>query len=385
MFEMLVKNIWWRLYHLYQRWEHLPSLYPQAVAIKNKYGYGILKQFVEIFRLSIGPGKLRGDEYYEYRLYDASRFSWQEKQEFLGRKMENHFVRIFGMNRWSGLAHDKYLFNVAYDALGFPVPEIIALYEKTERAIPHKMLCSEEDLEKFIRSNTKYPFVSKPLFGIYSKGVTAVKSFDAQENQIRMVNGDLLSISHYTNSIAQSNEKTLFGKEGFIFQTMLKPHPRITSICGDRLCTLRLVVLLDDDGPKLFRALWKISSGRNIADNYWREGNYLAPLNLTNGIVLDVIDGGGESRRNIQYHPDTGKELLGFDVPDWNEACNLCLSAASVMPGLRIQGWDIALTDCGPVLLEVNVVGGVGLPQNAFSKGMLDDVLHDFLARHTNK
>ena len=385
MLEMLVKNIWWRLYHLYERWEHLPSLYPQAVAIKKKYGYGILKQFVEIFRLSTGPGKLRGDEYYEYRLYDNSRFSWHEKQQFLGRKMENHFVRIFGMDRWSGLAHDKYLFNIVYDALGFPVPEILALYEKPGRATAHTMLCHEKDLENFLRSNTRYPFVSKPLFGIYSKGVTAVESFDPQEEQLRLTNGDLLSIDRYTNLITQSREKTLFGKEGFIFQAMLKPHPRISSICGDRLCTLRLVMLLDNDGPQLFRALWKVSSGSNMADNYWRQGNFLAQLDIKNGTVLNVVDGGGENRRHIQHHPDTGQELLGFDVPDWNSARNLCLSAASVMPGLRIQGWDIALTDHGPVLLEVNVVGGVGLPQNAYNKGMLDDVLRNFIARHTNK
>ncbi len=352
--------------------------------MKKKYGYGILNQFVEIFRLSIGPGKLRGDEYYEYRLYDNSQFSWPEKQQFLGRKMENHFVRIFGMGRWSELAHDKYLFNVVYDALGFPVPEVIALYEKSSRAIPHTMLCSEEDIQNFLRINTRYPFVSKPLFGIYSKGVTAVESFDAQEQYLRLTNGDRLSFGDYAHLITQSSEKTLFGKEGFIFQAMLKPHPRISSICGDRLCTLRLVILLDNDGPKLFRALWKISSGNNMADNYWRDGNFLGQLDVTKGTVLDVVDGGGESRRKIRHHPDTGKELLGFDLPDWSQARNLCLSAASIMPNLRIQGWDIALTDCGPVLLEVNVVGGVGLPQNAYGRGMLDEELRDFIACHTN-
>ena len=343
----------------------------------------MIKQFVEIARLSLGSGRLRGNEYFEYRLYDNTRFTWQDKQQFLGRRMENHFLRILGMDRWSGLAHDKYLFNAVFDSLGFPVPEVLALFETPARAIPHKMLSGKEDLENFIRSNTTYPFVCKPLFGIFSAGVTAVEAFDAQEDMLQMVYGHLLPVREYVNLISQHNEKTLFGKKGFIFQSMLKPHSRISSICGDRLCTLRLVVLLDNDGPKLFRALWKISSGSNVADNYWRSGNFLASLDPTNGTVLDVVDGGGEDRRHIRNHPDTGKELVGFEVPDWKEARHLCLSAASVIPGLRIQGWDIALTNNGPVLLEVNVVGGVGLPQNAFGRGMLDDELRDFLARHT--
>ena len=142
-------------------------------------------------------------------------------------------------------------------------------------------------------------------------------------------------------------------------------------------------VLLDDDGARLYRSLWKISSGKNMADNYWRDGNFLAPIEAGTGVVLDVVEGGGENRRSIKTHPDTGKNLVGFTVPDWEEAVDLCLRAASVVPDLKIQGWDIALTDHGPVLLEVNVVGGVGLPQNAFGRGMYDPELADFVRRHS--
>ena len=46
-------------------------------------------------------------------------------------------------------------------------------------------------------------------------------------------------------------------------------------------------------------------------------------------------------------------------MPDWADVSELCVRAAQCLPDLRLQHWDIALTDRGPVALEVNVLGGL--------------------------
>ncbi len=72
-------------------------------------------------------------------------------------------------------------------------------------------------------------------------------------------------------------------------------------------------------------------------------------------------------------HPDTGQPVIWFGVPRWPALCGLAREAATVFPGIRTQSWDIAVTDQGPVLLEVNFGGDLNLAQLAEGKGVLDD------------
>jgi len=51
----------------------------------------------------------------------------------------------------------------------------------------------------------------------------------------------------------------------------------------------------------------------------------------------------------------------------------LVMSAAPVFAGIRTQSWDVALTDQGPVFLEVNFGGDLNLAQLANGKGVLDE------------
>ena len=65
--------------------------------------------------------------------------------------------------------------------------------------------------------------------------------------------------------------------------------------------------------------------------------------------------------------------MIGFGIPDWPRLCDLAREAASVFPGIRTQSWDIALTDQGPLGLEVNFGGDLNLAQLAEGQGVLDE------------
>jgi hypothetical protein len=93
-----------------------------------------------------------------------------------------------------------------------------------------------------------------------------------------------------------------------------------------------------------------------------------------------VITGTGFGMRLVTEHPDTEQSLVGFKLPDWAELRELCLTAATAYPGLRLQNWDIAIGDNGPVILEVNVEGSMDLHQLAGGRGILDGVLVETLA-----
>ena len=74
----------------------------------------------------------------------------------------------------------------------------------------------------------------------------------------------------------------------------------------------------------------------------------------------------------MEVHPDTGCRLVTCAVPLWAVARDLALDAAPFFHGIRVQAWDVALTEGGPMLIELNLVGDVNLPQHAFDKGVYD-------------
>jgi hypothetical protein len=105
------------------------------------------------------------------------------------------------------------------------------------------------------------------------------------------------------------------------------------------------------------------------ADNFWRPGNMLAALDSASGRIRRVIRGVGPSQREVD-----------LSLSDWEAAVELCLTAATAFPGLRMQTWDVAPTDLGPVLIEVNIGGDFNPPQLAQAKGLMDERFRRFLA-----
>ncbi len=88
---------------------------------------------------------------------------------------------------------------------------------------------------------------------------------------------------------------------------------------------------------------------------------------------MSCVRGTGVQLTRDEAHPDTGQTVNGFDIPHWPELCDLTRQAASVFPGIRTQSWDVALTDQGPVFLEVNFGGDLNLAQLAHGAGVLDE------------
>jgi hypothetical protein len=77
--------------------------------------------------------------------------------------------------------------------------------------------------------------------------------------------------------------------------------------------------------------------------------------------ITRVVRGTGMDQRVNEPHPDTGHTVVGTIIPDWEALTERVREAAAAFPGIRTQSWDVALSDCGPVLLEVNYGGDLNL------------------------
>ncbi len=324
-----------------------------------------LAQLIELVRLRIGAGKLRPEDYYRYRLYDDNLFSDKEKRTFASQEaIPAHLCK----SPWNLIANDKLLFYTLLESFNAPLPNTTALFHRNRRAGTLLTIQSDAALRSYILEKAKYPFVIKPIDGIFSQDVMVVRSLNRAKNSLTLDDGSTFGLDAFIEKISA------FRDRGMLLQDLLLPHPIIKQACGPRICTLRMITTNSSTGAKLLYGLWKITVGTNMADNYWR-GNMLAPVDLDTGIVGRCVQGMGKDISFHEIHPDTGQQLTGLKIPGWKEVLQQCLNLTRCLDGIPIQAWDVALTENGPVFLEVNVVGSVFLPQLAHQRGFLDEQL----------
>jgi hypothetical protein len=98
----------------------------------------------------------------------------------------------------------------------------------------------------------------------------------------------------------------------------------------------------------------------------------LGAVDVASGKVVRVITGTGLAQTVDPKHPLTGRPITGFQIPYWNDIVSLLQDAQKAFPGYICPGWDIALCQDGPKILEVNAFGDIDLSQHAYRLGFLD-------------
>jgi len=127
------------------------------------------------------------------------------------------------------------------------------------------------------------------------------------------------------------------------------------------LNTIRFDTFIDKKGNvEIISGFLKMSTNKLPVDN-----------NISGGCGVGIDLDSGMLRRNgyskikmsgvgvLTEHPVTGIKFENFIVPMIQEAQELVIKAAMLIPGLRMVGWDVGITNEGPVIIEGNSDYGV--------------------------
>jgi len=322
-------------------------------------GKSLPSMLKEIVKLRRGMGRLQPDEYFMYGLYDDRRFSPDAKATFLGQN--NLLVR----SPWAKISKDKPNLTALLRGLDLPVPETQAIVHPT-RSVPGAIALRDcQSVQRFLRDEARYPIFGKPFDSGCSIGTVKINGYDADQNSV-IVAGD----RHV--AVDTLAEKILSWGQKYLFQTLLLPHPEIVQRIGPCVSSVRMFVISDDDGVWLTRAAWKIPASENDADNFWRNGNLLAAVDVETGKIGRTLVRTEAGTEPIERHPKTGVAFDGMTFPQWDQMRETVLEAARQIPSCPFQGWDVALTDRGPVLVELEGDGGNPvMEQLCFDTGLL--------------
>lgn len=321
------------------------------------------------------PGKISANDYFYYRLFDPE-LPEDERSRFVGSRLEQPLHKLtFDKEAWN-LASDKCLFEATLLKVGLPIAETVCLFQGKAKGPsgPWETVSNSKALTAWLLESAEYPLYGKPRFGIRSGGVLALTNVNPATGVATTGYEDEHTLDAVVDQLGR------YRRKGYLFQKRLHPHHLVAEVVGDVIATVRLVVLVGDSRPVVHRAAWKLPVAGSVADNFWR-GNILAGLDRDTGEIVRAIRGTGLEMETITNHPDSNKPLIGMTVPDWQKLIDLAFEASAHVPGIDMQAWDIAVTDQGPVLMEVNIGGDYNLPQLAHNKGMLDGELIAFLER----
>jgi glutathione synthase/RimK-type ligase-like ATP-grasp enzyme len=165
----------------------------------------------------------------------------------------------------------------------------------------------------------------------------------------RVIKNDIVIIEPEGNTSLLS----LFNlKDRSILQEVVEQTTIMASVSPFSVNTIRTVTLLKKDGNVLMvGAHMRFSMKESFIDN-WSAGGLAVGVNLKNGsLVKYAFDKYGN---RYEKHPISGIYFGNFKIPRWNSIHTFALEIQSQFPYFKMLGLDIAITQNGPVLLEIN-------------------------------
>lgn len=145
----------------------------------------------------------------------------------------------------------------------------------------------------------------------------------------------------------------------YIFQEEVRQHAEINKIHAGCINTLRLETYKERSGKiHVLGGFIRIGTGANVVDNV-SAGGFFVGVDLYTGCLKAVghqfMEYGGAE---LNAHPESGFVFDNFELPYFAEVITVLRKAAVYLPD-RYLGWDIALSDTGPQVIEVNANPGM--------------------------
>lgn len=344
--------------------------------VERQFGIGPFTQLGQVLRAALLTRNVSPLEYFSLGLFACEGGTAADRDAFVGQRRRRQVNAAFNRGG-SGLSvvDDKLYLPILLAADGLPVAETVALFHSRVRLRTLEPLASREALSGFLRRGTCYPLFGKPLGASLSLGAVSMDGHDPATDRITLSDGAAVPVEVLTGWIAAE-----YGASGYLLQRRIVPHPALSPVTGPAIGTVRLLTLAEGScAPRPHYAVWKIPRPDSPADNFWRAGHMIAHVDVATGRVLRVQRGIGALAEEVHRIGDAGPRLsgIGMALPDWSEACRVACAAAAMLGDQRLVGWDIALSDRGPVIVEGNGSPDHGLYQMAARRGLMQGAFRE--------
>ena len=319
----------------------------------EKYYPEIMQNLTEAEKEDIlNEHKKSGAYFMEYHVFDFAHLSDEERAEYVVSKTAIRYLRRMALSEEKRLAlKDKY-------ACWQKLPEF---YKRD--------ICPPLDREAFIEFAGKHTaFIAKPIDGTGGHGV-------------RFVNLKRRKIT------PEEYYDKYLSKRGYIVEELITQDPEMARFHPESVNTVRPVTFCKDGEVTILFAIMRMGCGSTKVDNT-SSGGLCVAVDPENGRIVSGAVHRTDSTL-LPAHPDSGIIFEGTQIPRWDELKELVTAAALKLADPPIVGWDLALSDKGWVIVELNWQPSFRSYQMLTRKGLrsrLESVTGvDFLPRQEKK
>ena len=307
-----MKRIKYLLYTIFNI--DVPNMFKTIKLISVKANKNIFSTFIDV----VWCGIRYQAGYYDYLEFEFYNLNKQERKTYITRGINNHIVKMY---------NDKKHWNKFEDKVYFQ--KIFKDFTKRDYIFLDNNIL---DFENFLK---KYQIViAKPISGEGGQGIEKIvydKNIDVKELFEKLVN---------------NNQK--------LIEECIVQHEKMNELHPNSVNSLRIFTFIKDGESHFLQAVLKLGNG-GVIDNFSRGGMYTI-LNEQGKVIYPAID---KDDNIYKIHPVTNQSIIGFEVPLFKEAVELVCEAAKITPEVGYVGWDVAISEKGPMVIEGNCYPGV--------------------------
>jgi hypothetical protein len=285
-------------------------------------------------------------DYFNYEFY---KHPWKKRKEFAVVKTQDRFYQLVNPTQY------KKTFTVKPNFL-----REFAEYVGRDWVLP-----TGENFDEFNAFLDKHDtFMCKPVDGLGGGGI------------------------YKSNLEKAGDRKAFYDKliaERYFLEEVIKQCDALAAFNPSSVNSIRVMTHNIEDNPTIFFCSLRVGNGNTVVDNF-HSGGMSAVVDNETGVIQDAaID---KSMRRFEKHPVSGIEFKGFQIPCWPEVIKMVHAACRKHPEMTVIGWDVCITDNGPILIEGNRRPGFDMVQVLLDKPqqyVLDDITAKFLAAQKKK
>ena len=322
---------------------------------RRSYGQGYLKQFGGLLYFSWRLNQPPHDYYLQKIWLQNDRKKWtgylQQREHVL---LVKHLRRSLPLDDFD----DKLQLFFRLRAADLPTIPILRAAAKG-RWLPDFTTKPEDPA-------WKQSLVTKPTDGSLYDGVS-IWHFDAASARYRRdifekKGGPEILIGHEVMDLAGLMEKVRMAslERTFLIQPFMENHPSLTPLSPHGIANFRVVTVQTGGSVRVIAAALRMGY-----DNLkFTPGTYLAEVNLETGI-LGLATGREEQWHLGETHLETGEQITGRKIENWEELKALAIRGHSQFPWMPSIGWDVISTKTGAMIMEANAFWGVDIVQSS--------------------
>ena len=337
--EILIYSVLWPI-HSAARAAVFALLYGKNT--RRNYGIGMFTQWIQMVRFA-NVYNITSESYYRFRLWDT------DVQKRVDRYIQSHEVGALTRWRNKGINTDrldnKALFFKTCQQFNIPTVSAIVVFEENGKEQWHAEPGRIPKSNIFVKVTDLWAGQGIEAWDYDHKSSTwAYEGMVLNEHQL----------------LARWRERT--NNRGLIIQPWLKNHPSVAMFSARGLCTLRVVTnfATEMSKPECLVSIWRMPVGASHLDSFSTGG--IAAAVSESGYLGPAI-GMNASTGTLTHHPTTNAPILDEQLRHWREMVKLAFTAHEKFRVPNSIGWDIALVDEGPIILEGNTSWGADVAQ----------------------